>query len=987
VALDSSIQAPLTLPSGTSKHNPSIDTYGHHGRFLSSLSALSLLSVTSRHRAEADECTVSFHEAQVIARFRTTQEHQRVLRKTHGTKVAVRDLFRTLPVRVKHRAIQYQFQENLDKEFEDLKRKIVSLLLAWSRPIRIVMSNPEKRRCLLRLNHESTSYGEGDIKIDEHLPFRLHWICSLLLQAGYIVQASFASWATASARTSTTTIRAAISREPAPTKHVQFISFGTRPVYPVHGSRVIFDEVNRMFALSSFGAAEDDMEISEDRKSGLQTDKQSNKDDYKARRLRGMTKGADRWPMFYIRIDSSSEHRAPDAHQTHDSKGEATLVLHTALQLLRPLIYQFLEEHHFRPRAKRQKRRDATSPGVHMTDSFDDPATHPGSGKTSRQFANLIGSVTGTTAQPGLSKPTQQVVEHGFNSWSRVKSGKRDGFGHIICGLPKSESFQYDSRPVTAPAVSTNGHKPQADTGRRALSDEQLQHPLDDDLQLLLQDLQNEDLINGLDDNAGAKNVRHSIASTSSDRTTEAESVVRCDNAPDDETILWSNTAMGRLVRINPRASLIVPDLQEHRDATQESQEEHHTNLSDEALSVAKRTTDWSVLPTRNATKSDLNVAPESWVGRLLKGSAISILRQLEAPKPWVTPKEAVNLGEGPSCCHGRSATGNLKLASAPFNNTPAVTRLSKRGLDDAQVLAQVDQKFILVKITTSQNCVQNDSPGSQQPLGETFLVLVDQHAADERCQVEALYRALSNVERVQLLKPMCFDVSTQECQLFEAQKAFFADWGFYYETQTTHAHSASQIRSSSPQKRPTKAHTKDDHTVVVTALPELIAERCRLEPKILIDLLRSEVWARAESGSATNKVQVLRQGSEFTPSDLEYSRQDGSQWLNKIATCPKGLIEMLNSRACRSAIMFNDVLSVHECKALIKRLAQCRFPFQCAHGRPSMVVLGGLGEVDADDGRSLRPGAVQEDVEGGVDFAKAFDNWQAKIRKLMDGE
>lgn len=39
-------------------------------------------------------------------------------------------------------------------------------------------------------------------------------------------------------------------------------------------------------------------------------------------------------------------------------------------------------------------------------------------------------------------------------------------------------------------------------------------------------------------------------------------------------------------------------------------------------------------------------------------------------------------------------------------------------------------------------------------------------------------------------------------------------------------------------------------------------------------------------------------------------------------------------------AIMFNDVLSRDECEALVRRLSRCSFPFQCAHGRPSMVPL-----------------------------------------------
>jgi DNA mismatch repair protein MLH3 len=43
-------------------------------------------------------------------------------------------------------------------------------------------------------------------------------------------------------------------------------------------------------------------------------------------------------------------------------------------------------------------------------------------------------------------------------------------------------------------------------------------------------------------------------------------------------------------------------------------------------------------------------------------------------------------------------------------------------------------------------------------------------------------------------------------------------------------------------------------------------------------------------------------------------------------------------------AIMFNDALSTEECKMLVDRLAGCAFPFQCAHGRPSMVPLVDIG-------------------------------------------
>ena len=41
---------------------------------------------------------------------------------------------------------------------------------------------------------------------------------------------------------------------------------------------------------------------------------------------------------------------------------------------------------------------------------------------------------------------------------------------------------------------------------------------------------------------------------------------------------------------------------------------------------------------------------------------------------------------------------------------------------------------------------------------------------------------------------------------------------------------------------------------------------------------------------------------------------------------------------------MFNDELSQDECEGLVKGLAGCAFPFQCAHGRPSMVPVLDLG-------------------------------------------
>ncbi|KAJ8925945.1 hypothetical protein NQ315_009797 [Exocentrus adspersus] len=54
----------------------------------------------------------------------------------------------------------------------------------------------------------------------------------------------------------------------------------------------------------------------------------------------------------------------------------------------------------------------------------------------------------------------------------------------------------------------------------------------------------------------------------------------------------------------------------------------------------------------------------------------------------------------------------------------------------------------------------------------------------------------------------------------------------------------------------------------------------------------------------------------------------------------PKTLQNIINLEACRGAIKFGDKLGNEECKELLKKLSACNLPFQCAHGRPTLVPL-----------------------------------------------
>jgi DNA mismatch repair protein MLH3 len=72
---------------------------------------------------------------------------------------------------------------------------------------------------------------------------------------------------------------------------------------------------------------------------------------------------------------------------------------------------------------------------------------------------------------------------------------------------------------------------------------------------------------------------------------------------------------------------------------------------------------------------------------------------------------------------------------------------------------------------------------------------------------------------------------------------------------------------------------------------------------------------------------------------------------------------------------MFNDVLTVQECKDLVRQLVSCAFPFQCAHGRPSMVPLVDLGS----GGDTFGLGAGDVDDRGRDGLVGELKTWAVK--------
>jgi DNA mismatch repair protein MLH3 len=247
------------------------------------------------------------------------------------------------------------------------------------------------------------------------------------------------------------------------------------------------------------------------------------------------------------------------------------------------------------------------------------------------------------------------------------------------------------------------------------------------------------------------------------------------------------------------------------------------------------------------------------------------------------------------------------------------------------------------------------------------MLVIVDQHAADERIRIENLLAELctphepqqdgmpseSGIVAMNLEKNIVFEVSDKDIELLSKMKRHFAGWGICYD-----------LPSPNTSKTESKdgIRTKQAHRLIIRTLPPGIIERCKGDPKLLIEIIRTELYSKRPSHSHT----------PTTTPNLT-SSTDGNAWFKRIHTCPQGILDMLNSRACRSAIMFNDLLSKEQCEVLVKRLAETAFPFQCAHGRPSLLPLVELGSVPTN----IR---FEEMREGSGDFGRTFKAWKSSL-------
>ncbi|XP_066178131.1 DNA mismatch repair protein Mlh3 isoform X2 [Sylvia atricapilla] len=233
--------------------------------------------------------------------------------------------------------------------------------------------------------------------------------------------------------------------------------------------------------------------------------------------------------------------------------------------------------------------------------------------------------------------------------------------------------------------------------------------------------------------------------------------------------------------------------------------------------------------------------------------------------------------------------------------------RFTKDMVHSMQVLQQVDNKFIA--------CLINTRNGMEKKAEGNLLILVDQHAAHERIRLEQLIADSYEKEAAACGKKKILSSSISpplEVEVTEEQRRFLRccyknleDLGLELSFPETN-NSLILVR-------------KVPMCFIEREANELRRKRQPVTKSIVEELIQEQV----------ELVQTTRGGAR--------------------GTLPLTFLKVLASQACHGAIKFNEHLTLEESCRLIEALSSCKLPFQCAHGRPSMLPLADIEHLQQE--------------------------------------
>lgn len=233
----------------------------------------------------------------------------------------------------------------------------------------------------------------------------------------------------------------------------------------------------------------------------------------------------------------------------------------------------------------------------------------------------------------------------------------------------------------------------------------------------------------------------------------------------------------------------------------------------------------------------------------------------------------------------------------------PSTLKIERAQLFKGRVINQIDKKFILLR--TTETLMEKNF----------VLLLIDQHAADERIKleemlIEYIFHSVGTTSTCGISFDITFEVADSDGQLFDKYMGQFQIWGISLTV---------------------KYIGKNMATIHVKSLPKELEERAKSQEGFVKRTLLQHLY----------ELMTLKKSPVEHPNHQGENLERGSfKWWRYLNSVPTALLDTLKSRACRSAIMFGDDLTHDECVLLVASLAKCHKPFECAHGRPSIIPL-----------------------------------------------
>ncbi|XP_017909450.1 PREDICTED: DNA mismatch repair protein Mlh3 isoform X6 [Capra hircus] len=252
-------------------------------------------------------------------------------------------------------------------------------------------------------------------------------------------------------------------------------------------------------------------------------------------------------------------------------------------------------------------------------------------------------------------------------------------------------------------------------------------------------------------------------------------------------------------------------------------------------------------------------------------------------------------------------SSGQAESLAVKIHNILYPYRFTKEMIHSMQVLQQVDNKFIA--------CLMSTKTEENGEAGGNLLVLVDQHAAHERVRLEQLI--IDSYEK-------------QQPQGFGRKKLL-----------SSIVSPPLEITVTEEQRRLLRCYHKNLEDLGLEIVFPDTSDSLVLIGKVPLCFVEREANELRRGRSTVTKGIV----EEFIREQVELLQTTGGIQ----GTLPLTVQKVLASQACHGAIKFNDGLSFEESCRLIEALSWCQLPFQCAHGRPSMLPLANIDHLEQE--------------------------------------